>query len=126
MTRDRLKKLLVEELKRNMVQGGRPRLPEGGKLLWGIFLDLDRGRSLHASGANPIAATDIEAYARLHRWPLQPHHVDILVAMDRAFLEVSYEQMRQARDGKTSDGTKVLPRRSSHAVTPQVFDAMFG
>ncbi|WP_296435568.1 MULTISPECIES: phage tail assembly chaperone [unclassified Rhizobium] len=126
MTGERLKQLLTDELRRNLLQGGRPRVPAGGDLLWRWFVDLSRARTYHAGGPNPISFAEVRAYAELYRWPMGPHHIDVLFALDRVYLDVSYEQAQVTRDGKTADGVKVLPPRSQHNVTPGMFDAMFG
>lgn len=123
---ERLKYLLTEELRRNLVEGDRPRIPAGGDLLWRWFLDLSRSRTLHENGPNPISFGEIRAYAALHRWEMRPVHVDILFALDGVFLDVCHERVRVARSASTADGTKVLPPRSNHKVTPAAFDAMFG
>jgi len=125
MRTERLRDLLVAELKRYLLENNRPRLPAGGELLWDWFLDIHRSRSVHAGGLNPITYGEIEAYARLYRWEMRPYHIEVLFALDRAFLDTVQEQIRIARDGKTADGTKVLPPRSKHAVSPEIFDAMF-
>lgn len=115
-----LSKLLCDELRRGMqAGGGRANVPAGGDLLWLWFRDLCRTRTYHASGPNPISYAEIEAMARLQRWPLSPHHVEILRAMDDAWLDQHYS-IRKLRSS-----TKALPQTSQHAVTPELFDAMF-
>lgn len=116
-----LETLLCDELRRGMkAGGGRANIPAGGDLIWRWFRDLCRTRTYHASGPNPISYLEIEAMARLQRWPLGPRHVEILRAMDEAWLDEHYST-RRLREGK-----KALPQTSQHAVSPDLFDAMFG
>lgn len=117
---DHFRKQLVAALSAHLQSGQPPIVPESGRDLWRIFIDLSRTRTYHMAGPNPIAHREIEAYARLHRWPLQPRHVEVIVALDAAWLEHAYSK----RD-KTSAGVKTLPRHSGQAVNPAVFDAVF-
>lgn len=121
MRPDQFKALMVATLKKHLASGKPVILPAGGQLLWQWFTDLCSGRSLHAGGPNPISLGDIDAYCRISRWPMQPHHVAILQAMDRAYIEHAY-----AGQQRTPDGVKTLPPRSEHAMTAGMFDAMFG
>lgn len=86
----RLKRLLCAALEAHMA-GERPRPPEGSAVLWNAFLALSRARSVGPAGPNPIAFSEIEAWARLTRTPLEPHHVDILAAMDAVWIGRAYE-----------------------------------
>lgn len=118
-----LQKLLCAELKRQLsastLRG--VQIPAGGDLLWRWFCDLNRTRSYHAAGPNPISYAEIVGYAHIMRWPIEPHHVAIIRAMDETFLECSRQKPDQA-----PDGVKILPPRSQHAITAGMFDAMFG
>lgn len=116
-----LEKLMVAELKRNLVARDRPRLPAGGELLWRWFNDLSATRAYHMGGPNPIGYAEIFAYADIYRWPLEPRHVAILIAMDRVYIEASYAKRHQA-----PNGVKTLSPRSEHAMTVGMFDALFG
>ncbi|ALK09508.1 phage tail assembly chaperone [Blastochloris viridis] len=98
------------------VTGARPTVPEAGVIVWRAFLDLAARRSYHMSGPNPISMAEIEAYARLHRLPLQPHHVALICAIDDAWLK----HVRD--DGGTPDEKR---RQSSQPMTPAIFDALF-
>lgn len=103
----------VEQLRaavRVSVAGGTPRLPEGAAPLWDAFRELASARSWHAHGPNPIPFAEIEAWARLMRWPLEPRHVAILRAMDLAWMEA----VMVPRDS----------RRPSATLTPELFDVM--
>lgn len=94
--------------------GGRAAIPEAGQPIWSIFLDLSASRTYHMGGPNPIAFAEIEAYAALNRWPLAPHHVAFLRALDAAYLAFAHP----ARDGRP-------PAAARHTMTPAAFDAVF-
>ena len=57
--------------------------------------------------------------ARLYRWPLQPHHIEIIRAMDDAWLAHTYRQ----KDDAT---TKAAQIKHAQPLTPEAFDAVFG
>lgn len=88
------------------IAGNPPRVPEAGRELWRAFVALSRTRTGSGVGPNPISYSEIEAWCRLFRMPLQPHHVEILVAMDQAWL----------RRGKVKKS----------AITVAAFDAVVG
>lgn len=116
----RLQKHMVAAL-RSHLAGGKPDMPAGGDLLWTWFLDLSAGRSWHAAGPNPIAWTDMLAYTFLMRTRMEPHHLDIIRAMDAAYIEHFH-----SRSAPPPDGVKVLPPVSSRPMTGELFDALFG
>lgn len=118
---DRLEKQLVAALRAHLA-GAPARPPEAGVLLWQAFIELDMGRTLHMSGPNPIAYTEIEAWARLNRCPLAPHHVRILKAMDATLVEHAATRAKAT----APDGTASAPRESKAPLTPKLFDAMMG
>ncbi|WP_428428240.1 phage tail assembly chaperone [Pararhizobium sp.] len=111
---------MVEALCSNLRDGGRPRLPAGGELYWQWFVDLHRARTWHMGGPNAISYVDIESYSRVMRWPLQPHHVEVITAMDQAFL--SHYAATHAPAG---DGTKPAKQRPAGDLAPTLFDAIF-
>jgi hypothetical protein len=114
---------LSEALRRNLA-GAKPVVPESGVLLWNLFMETSASRTYHAAGPNPIAYAEIEAFARLHRWPLQPHHVAIIRSMDDAWLAHAYRNTQGGdQAGETFDG-----RRAAKAptLTAAGFDAVFG
>ncbi|QCM09093.1 hypothetical protein CFBP6625_01025 [Agrobacterium tumefaciens] len=114
-------KLLCEELERNLNSPVlRVRLPAGAELLWRWFNDLSQCRTFGFSGPDPIQYTAIDAYARVNRWPIAPHHVAILMAMDAVFLR--YYAQRQ----RTAEGVKTLPPVSKVPLSAGLLDAMFG
>lgn len=112
----RLERQLVASLETHVATGRPPDVPEAGALLWRRhFAELCGTRSYGPNGPNPIAFAEIEAWARLMRWPLQPHHVAAIRALDDAWLEHAYAR-RSAGDRKT------LPASSGQALTPALFD----
>lgn len=98
---------------REHLAGGPPLPPEGSAPLWNAFNALSAARTWHASGPNPISYPEIEAYARLMRWPFEPHHVAALRAMDAEW--IAHVQRRTT--GKPQPGGQ---------LSPAVFDAVFG
>lgn len=112
---NKLKKNLVTALRAHL-GGGRARPPEAGILLWNIFDRLNRARSWHAHGPNPISYSEIEAYCRLGRQPLEPRHVDIIVAMDAAWIDHIH-----AHVAKAAPTVDLAPT----PLTVEAFDAMF-
>ncbi len=119
---DRLQAQLCAALTRHLRDKGRPVVPDAGRGLWGIFTQLSGARGFHQYGPNPISFAEIEAWARLTRTPLQPHHVQIIKAMDAAFLE----HFALTKGERTPDGVKALPRGSGQALSPALFDAALG
>lgn len=113
-----LQRQLITAL-RKALAGGKPVVPEAGRLLWSFFVELSATRSYSMTGPNPISYAEIEAWARLHRWPLEPSHIGSLRAMDDAWLE--HAQSRAGKGGKTP-----FPRSSGQAISPAAFDAVFG
>lgn len=111
---------MVAALRSNLRDGGRPRLPAGGELYWQWFADLHRARTWHMAGPNSISYVDIESYSRVMRWPLQPHHVEVITAMDKAFL-AHYA----ASHARAADGAKPARQRPSGDLAPTLFDAIF-
>lgn len=116
----RLADRLAAVLKAHLATGKRPLVPEAGALIWSMFCDLSAARTMGMAGPNPISYVDIEAWARLHRWPLQRHHIALLRAMDDAWIEQAYAKMSRPEGGKT------MPRGSGQAVTAELFDLVVG
>lgn len=119
-----MKALIVSALRRHLA-GGKPVVPEAGVLLWNLFMEISASRTYHAAGPNPISYAEVEAYARLHRWPLQSHHVAIIRAMDDAWLEHTYRKMQagNCHDGNTFDSARYA---NAQPITAAGFDAVFG
>lgn len=120
----RLETHLTAALRRHLA-GGKPVMPEAGVLLWNLFMEISASRTYHAAGPHPISFAEIEAYARLNRWPLQPHHVAIIRAMDDTWLEHTYRKMQagNGHDGHTFDSARYA---NAHPITAAGFDAVFG
>ena len=77
----------MERLAQDAARGVRgPVVPEGGGDLWRLFVALCAARPGTGYGPQPLALAEIETGARLYGLPLQPHHVAVVQAMDRAFL----------------------------------------
>lgn len=101
--------------------GRKLQIPDGGRIVWGWFLDLCRTRTSNGYGPNPISYVEIEAYARIHRWPLAPRHIDLIMAMDQVWMD----HARQLAGG-TGAGAAAGWKSSGQAATPEAFDAVFG
>lgn len=111
----RLSKLLCKALKTWLETQKRPILPAGGDLLWRWFADLHSARSYGMVGPNPVGFTEIHAYLQVMRIPAEPHHVEILRAMDSEYLAFAYSKA----GGKQG-------RQPSGDLTAAGFDALFG
>lgn len=108
---------LVVALTEHLRTGKAPRLPTGGELIWRWFLDLHAGRGLGMAGPLPISWADIEAYRRLTGCPIERRHIDVLMALDRIYVDHSYSKQQQ--------GGASAPRSSGKDLSLGVFDAMF-
>lgn len=108
----------IQRLLCDAVQGnGSP--PEPGRDLWNAFQCLSTTRTYHAAGPNPIQPTEILAWCKITGLPLAPHHVDILLAMDQAWLERAYRKV-------APEGAKTLPPISKTPLTAGLLDAVLG
>lgn len=118
-----LEKLLCAELKRQLESTGRGgvSIPAGGELLWRWFLDLNRTRTYHAAGPNPIQPSEIEAYARSTGWPIEPRHIVVLRAMEDVWMDHAH-----TRAARVPDGVKPLPPVSTTPLSAGMVDALFG
>lgn len=114
---DRLRTQLVAA-----VTASKPRIPEAGRLVFRWYLDLSLARSYGPHGPNPISYAEIDAWQRCSRMPVQPHHMDLLRAMDAAWMERARAEVRRAAGGDRPD---VLPAVSKEPISPALFDAMF-
>lgn len=115
-----MEKLLVAIVKRQSA-GERLQMPEGGQLLWQWFCDLHGARTWNANGPNPISYGEIAIYRDLAGWPMEERHIQILRAMDEAWVADFYK-----RQNGPEKGDKPLPAPSGRPMTPALFDAMFG
>ncbi len=105
---------------RASLSGGKMRPPEAGLPLWNAFRQLSSTRSYHMAGPNPLQPSEIEAFCRMMRLPLEPRHLRILLAMDQAWLGHAYAK------AKAPDGMKTLPPVSRHPISAALMDAVFG
>lgn len=96
------------------LKGQKIAVPEGSDVLWEAFQRLSQARSVGPHGPMAITFTEIEAYSRLMRMPLEPWHVDVILGLDRVWLE---QMFRAAGAG---------PREPSAELSPAVFDAVIG
>lgn len=117
----------MERFKRRMaaamearLSGQDHRLPEGSVILWNAFTALSRSRTSGPVGPNPLGFSEIEAWSRLMRVPLEPHHVEIIAEMDRMWMKHAY------RETSAPEGVKSLPPVSGHQLTPAMFDLALG
>lgn len=87
-------------------------VPAGWEPLWRVFLDLHETRSEGFTGPAPIKLAEIDAYIRLMGTPLEPRHVVIIRAIDKAWL------------------ARIAEKRATAAAPPpltaDLFRAMFG
>lgn len=121
----KLQRQLIAAL-RDQLNGIRTPPPAAGSILWGAFNDLSARRSWNEHGPNPISYSEIEAWCRLTRTPLGPHHIAALVAMDSVLIEHSRERaLAQLRGGK-GQNNPVLAARGRAPLTAVMFDAMIG
>jgi hypothetical protein len=93
-------------------------VPEAGRIFWRFFVELSATRTHHMGGPNPISHAEIDAWARLHRWPLTASHVGIIRALDDAWLAHAYAAAEK-RDAPKPPPGKV------QKMNPAAFDAVF-
>ena len=115
----RLSRQLCQSVRVSLAGGSAPP-PEAGLPLWNAFQGLTATRTYHAAGPNPIQPSEILAWCQLHRLPLGPQHVEILLAMDQAWLDHAYAAV------KAPQGVKVLPPISKTPLTAGLLDALLG
>lgn len=106
----RLKAQLVVAL-RDHLRGRRPAPPFAGVALWQAFAALSDARRWSDGMPDPLQASEVEAWARLTGAALPRHHVQIIAALDAAWLEWM----------RTPEAERV-----AGPMTGAVFDAMFG
>lgn len=94
---DRLREQLVTALQESLRRKRAVALPEAGRLLWAAFHELDATRSFGESGLQPITFAEIDAWCRLTRTPLEPHHVAIIRAMDVALVGHVVAEAKQSQ-----------------------------
>lgn len=69
-----------------------PPIISGLVRLWNIFMQLNDTRGSNGYGMNPISFQEIEAMIRLTGNPLRSWEVEIIRAMDAAFLAIANRQ----------------------------------
>lgn len=82
-----------------------PDCPVEAEYLWRDFLLLSRGRTSNGFGANPLTWPDIMAWATLTRTPVTPWDVDMLIALDNAWMSDHAKQVKP-KDTKAKAKTK--------------------
>lgn len=115
----RLKQQLCAAVKASMT-GGKAKAPDAGRDLWNAFQRLSQTRTYHMAGPNPIQPSEIVAWCQLMRMPLMPWHIEILLAMDSAWLDRAYART------KAPEGVKTLPPISKHSLSAGLLDAIMG
>lgn len=106
---------LSEALARHAT-GAPLRVAEADRWLLSRFAELSATRTYHGAGPNPISYSEIEAYARLSRWPLEPRHVAAIRDLDQAWLK--------AQATRSGTPAKASPKPSA-AISPELFDVVF-
>ena len=107
----RLRAQLVAALETHLARGGRPRPPLAGQPIWQAFAALSDLRQWGEATPQPIQPSEVEAWARLSRCFLPPHHVELIFAMDAAWLKWQ----------RTPEAERVVG-----PLTGATFDAMMG
>lgn len=74
-----------------------PPIPEAAGYLWAWWRDLHGRRRYGASGPEPVAWADVEAWSRLTCRRLVPWEIDILTHLDDLWLSVQAEFARKRR-----------------------------
>lgn len=106
----RLRRQLVAALVDHL-NGGTPRPPFAGVGLWQVFGALSALRRWGPNGPDPIQPSEVSAWAAPRGVILPPHHLDVLAAMDAAWLD----------HARTPEKDRV-----AGVMTGERFDAMFG
>lgn len=96
-----------------------PDVPFAGRRVWSIFLDLNTQRA-GGFGPTPITYSAIESFTRLKIEPIRPFELEIIRALDVAYMAAAAEQMKA---GTSPDDTRKV---SAYPMTPELFRTMFG
>lgn len=99
----------------HLAGGTQVRPPDGGTLFWEAFADLNASRRLGPAGPDPLSLAEVQAWAAMNGTPLAPHHVAVIRALDRAWLD-------HVRTRRAPEGVKTVPAMSTGALTPNLFD----
>lgn len=116
---NQLKKQMCAALK-TILAGGRAEVPSAGQQIMDAFLALSRARSIGPLGPNPISWEAVAAWVALMRVPLEPRHVDIIMALDDVWMSHAFSRAERA------DGVKPLPPISQQPLTAALLDAVMG
>jgi len=98
---DRIHKLLADALTASIKSGHKMRIPDGAHLIWQWFLDLNRTRTYHNAGPNPITYSEILAYTQLTGAVLRPKDIMAIRRLDDTWIATIYE-MRDKPNSKTN------------------------
>ncbi len=96
---DRLQAQLVAAIKAHVLRNAPPRPPVAGVHLWRCFVYLSARRRVQDGRGLPISPVEIEAAARLKGWFLTARHVEMIEAMDLAFLKAEAVPKEQRVQG---------------------------
>lgn len=83
-----------------------PPIPAAVQHIWDWFCELSASRSGNGMGANPIAWTEIEAWARLTGRLLAPRDVQAIAALDQAFFTEQAEQDRRREAARRAQAAR--------------------
>lgn len=111
---------MVEALCLHLDEGANFSLPAGGEMIWAWFVDLSAGRGWRGGAPVALQWSEIAAYCRVLGHPIEPRHVEILRAMDLAYLR---HMARQQPKAGAQEAAKPVSRTK---LTGGLFDAMFG
>lgn len=86
-------KALVEKLDKEEDQA--PILPEAAAFAWSFFLRLHQQRPSGGMGVSCLSFTDILSFCHLTNTEFEQFELDLILAFDRCFLTVHYEQQEK-------------------------------
>ncbi len=116
-----LQKLMVRALETHLKGDTMPMVPAGGEMIWAWFVALSSTRSWHMGGPGAITFCEIAAYRMLTNELIEPRHVEIIRAMDYAW--INHVAGMQSRQGDIEH--KAL-EHTGRDMSPALFDAVFG
>ena len=89
-----------------------PPFPVALSYAWQAWARIRRRKSYGMSGPNPIEWPDIDAFCRRTGVRLDPRDIELIEAVDDAFLEKSAENASAAdQQQKIKDGLKMVEKR---------------
>ncbi|RMC35357.1 hypothetical protein C9E81_08935 [Paracoccus alkanivorans] len=110
-----LKTNLCKALKAHLT-GGKARVPDGGREMLDAFQALSRARSWHQHGPNPISWEAMAAWSQLMRVPIEPHHAEIIMALDNVWLNHAMQR------NNAPEGVKKIAPISEQPLSAALFD----